>query len=67
MDLTDSWYGSLEGASACHEATTYRGTQGKKREHISMPLVRFEPKISAFDRAKTSRALDSTAFVIGEC
>jgi hypothetical protein len=33
----------------------------KKRRHIFMPRVGFEPTIPVFERAKTSRALDSTA------
>jgi hypothetical protein len=37
-----------------------------KRIQTSMPLVGFEPTIPEFERAKTVRALDSAATVIGK-
>jgi hypothetical protein len=33
----------------------------KKRGHISMPRVGFEPKIPVFERSKTVRALERAA------
>jgi hypothetical protein len=43
---------------------THRSTQNK-RTQTSMPRVRFEPTIPAFERAKTVHALDRAASVIG--
>jgi hypothetical protein len=37
-----------------------------KRTQTSMPRVGFDPTIPVFERAKTVRALDSAATVIGE-
>jgi hypothetical protein len=65
MDLIDSWYDSLDGGWARRKTATYTGTQ-KECGQISMPWVEFEPTIRIFERAKTFRALDSTATVIGD-
>jgi hypothetical protein len=39
--------------------------QHKQHTQTSMPRVRFEPMIPAFERAKTVEALDRAATVIG--
>jgi hypothetical protein len=45
---------------------TYRTTQTQnKRTQTSMPCVGFQPKIPAFERAKTVHASDRAATVIG--
>jgi hypothetical protein len=47
--------------------STHRTTQTpNKRTQTSMPLVGFEPTISAFERAKTVHAFDRAATVIGQ-
>jgi hypothetical protein len=43
----------------------YLDTNKNKRTQASVPWVRFEPTIPAFERAKTFHALDSAAIVIG--
>jgi hypothetical protein len=46
--------------------TTHRSTQTQnKRTQTSMSLVKFEPTIPVFERAKTIHALDRAATVIG--
>jgi hypothetical protein len=60
MALEPLW--TLDGESARRKAATY--TQNE-RTQTSMPRVRFEPMIPAFERAKTVHALDRAATVIG--
>jgi hypothetical protein len=56
----------LDGGSAGSKATTYteKKTQNKCTQ-ISTFLVRFQPTISVFERAKTVHALERVATVIG--
>jgi hypothetical protein len=56
----------LDGESVRRKAATY--TQNNKRQNkrtqTSMPRLRFEPTIPAFERAKTGHILDRAATMI---
>jgi hypothetical protein len=57
--------------TALSSRTTWTGTYAKDstnrmKENISMPVVSFEPKTPALERAKTVLAIDNTVTVIGK-
>jgi hypothetical protein len=60
------WTGGGGGQPVTRPLPTQRTTQTQnKRTQTSIPQVGFEPKIPAFERAKTVPALDRAATVTG--
>jgi hypothetical protein len=66
LDPIHSREDSLDGGSAhCKAATYIQNNTNRINAQTSMPGVRFEPTIPAFEREKTVHALDDAATVIG--